>query len=73
MSAAGNHEVGAMQILAADGEWEFGLTNRDDPRLGNGRVRARIYHFRGNHGPATPGCLPHPIRAAMVTICPNEA
>jgi hypothetical protein len=73
MSAAGNHEVGAMQILAADGEWKFGLTDRDDPGPGNGRARARIYHFHGNHGPATPGCLPHPARAAMVTICPNEA
>jgi hypothetical protein len=73
MSADGNNVVGAMQILAADGKWKFGPTDQDDPGPGNGRARARVYHFRGNNGPATPGCLPHPVRAAMVTFCPDEA
>jgi hypothetical protein len=73
MSAARDYEVGATQILAADGEWKFGPTDRDDLGLGNGRARARLYHFRGNHGPATPGCLPHPVRAAMVMVRTNEA
>jgi hypothetical protein len=30
MSAAGDYEVGAMQILVADGEWMFSLTDQDD-------------------------------------------
>jgi hypothetical protein len=62
-----------MQVLAADGQWKFGPTDRNDSGLGNGRVRARVYHFGGNNGPAAPGCLPHPVRAAMVTFGPDEA
>jgi hypothetical protein len=73
MSVAGDHEVGDVQILAVDGKREFSPIDWDDPGPRNGRARERLYHFRGNHGPATLGCLPHPVRAAMVTICLNEA
>jgi hypothetical protein len=73
ISAPGNYEVGAIQVLAADGKWKFNPIDRDDPRLGNGRAWARVHHFRGNNGPATRGCLPHPIRVAMVTFGPDEA
>jgi hypothetical protein len=62
-----------MQSLPADGEWEFGPTDWDDPGPGNGHAKARIFHFHGNHGLATLGCLPHSVKAAMVTICLNEA
>jgi hypothetical protein len=61
-----------MQVLVADGEWKLGPAYRHDFGPRNGRARARIYHFRRDHGLAALGCLPHPIRITMVTIRPNE-
>jgi hypothetical protein len=62
-----------MQILVENGEWELGPADRDDPGSGNGGAGAHVHHFRGNYGPAAPGCLPHPVRTAVVKVGPNEA
>jgi hypothetical protein len=73
MSAAGHYKVGAVQILVVNGQRKFGPADRNDTGSGNGGAGPHVHHFRGDYGIATSGCLPHPVRTAVVTVSPNEA